>query len=152
MLYNSADGSRRRLNAHTKLWTDGDNPDKIKKRENLIPLDLQHFAYKSGELRRLKYGNNWQSASLKEAIRKFAKNAKPDKRGRGKTYYTSADGKISVVYDREGDYFRILNNIAMDNHENRPYLDLNGNIVMTDEYEKLTHFLNSDKRGKLRGK
>lgn len=146
VLYNPGDGSKRRQNVHNRRWTDSPNPDIISQRSR-IPMNLQQFAHKSGEYRAQMYKENWQKASLKETISQFARGAKPDKRDRGKTYYTSRDGKISVVYDRNGNYFRILDEIANRNHEKKPYLDLKGNRVYGQDYEMLTHFLNTDKGG-----
>ena len=140
--YNPGDGSRRRQNVHSRQWTEEGRDDRIQK-SKIIDLDLQKFAYKKGDYRRAVFGRNWQDGSLKESIRRFAKGAKPEKRKRGKTYYTSKDGKISVVYDRNGDYFRILDRVAENNKEPKPYLDSNGNRVFSEE---LTHFINTDRK------
>ena len=146
--YNPGDGSKRRQNAHTKRWTAETDPDIIEQRKSMN-LDLQQFG-ETGAIRAMMFKDNWQKASLKETVNRFAKGAKPDKRGRGKTYYTSKDGKFSVVYDRYGNYFRILDNTAEANHEKKPCLNLEGQRVMTDRYEQETHFLNTDTRGKKR--
>lgn len=147
VLYNPGDGSTRRQNVHNRRWTGESNPDIIDQRSRMH-LDLQQFAHKDGSYRATMYKENWQKASLRENIDRFARGAKPDKRGKGKTYYTSKDGRTSIVYDRNGNYFRIMDNMAAANKEKRPYLDLDGNRVSGPDFEKLTHFLNTDRGGK----
>ena len=147
ILYNPGNGSKRRQNVSTKRWTEIKEPAKMEERQNLMKLDLQMFAHKTGDYRRMQWGHNWQEASLKESIQKFARGAKPVKGPRGKTYYTSKDGKYYIVYDRKGDYFRIVDKVAEENNEPKPCLDLNGNRVMNEFYEMLTHFINSDRKG-----
>ena len=108
----------------------------------------------NGKERAEKYSENWGKASLLKAIDKFALGSSgvvnPDK---GKIVFKNHDSKYAVVYDYNGDYFRIENT---EKHSRRRYTDLEGNDManITEngrtrgrsklEYESSTHFLNSD--------
>lgn len=92
---------------------------------------------------------------MQEAVDKFAPDAKPVDTNTGKTIYRNNDTGIEVVYDKNGDYFRINDTNVTGK---RSYLDLNGNKVpnnvMTEtgtqrgmtqgEYNAVTHFKNID--------
>ena len=106
-------------------------------------------------IRDSKYSDSWQKGSLQEAVDKFAPDAKPVDTNTGKTIYRNNDTGIEVVYDKNGDYFRINDTNVTGK---RSYLDLNGNKVpnnvMTEtgtqrgmtqgEYNAVTHFKNID--------
>lgn len=124
----------------------------IKTSRNKLKMDLQLFA--NGKERANIYGSNWGTASLKEAVEKFAPGAIGIKKAnKGKIIYQSSDGKHSVVYDYNGNYFRIENHRKKGK---RRYVDMDGNDVANitengktrgrtkDEYESITHFSNSD--------
>lgn len=147
ILYNPGNGSKKRQNVHNRQWTEDREPAKIEERKGRMRLNLQQFGSTSGAYRRVMWGENWQEGSLKEAVHKFARGAKPVKGPRGKTFYMSKDGKYYVVYDRNGDYFRIVDKIAEEKNEPKPCLDLNGNRVMNEFYEMMTHFINTDRKG-----
>ncbi len=119
-----------------------------------LNLNLQFFA--SGKERAEKYSENWKAESLQNAIDRFAKGSNGVVNSeKGKIIYTSLDGKYSVVYDYNGDYFRIEDNTKTGK---RRYVDIDGNDVSNitisgktrgrtrDEYERETHFNNSDSK------
>ena len=158
ILFNPGDGSKRRQDVRSRLWTDEEKVDRIAK-SKMMELDLQQFSgHKKGEYRAMMFRHNWQGASLKEARRKFTPKAEKTKSPGGrKTYYISKDGHYRIEYDRSGKYFRIKD--IRPEAGKKSYLRLDGtpaNEVMEngikrpatdDEYEIMTHFLNADKGG-----
>lgn len=159
ILYNPGDGSKRRQNVHSRQWTEDQDPAKIETRKSFVGLDLQKFAHKSGDYRRMEHGSEWQEMSLKDAVSRYAKGSKPfDSDDKQKRVYRSKDGKYEIRYDKKGDYFRIKD--LQSDSEARPYLDKDGKPVLNlhedgkwrsatkEEYERLTHFRNTDKGGK----
>jgi len=113
----------------------------------------------AGANRAAKYSSNWQRASLRDTVRRFAgDNPVVQTTASGKTIYKNGQTGIQVVYDNAGNYFRIENTKA--SGVNR-YLDLNGNPipanvplikpgrttqtgVPSDVRDSVTHFLNTD--------
>lgn len=63
---------------------------------------------KNGADRAQQYSGFWKSASLQEAISKFAPNTQPKYTNTGKIIYRNDQTGIEVVYDRYGNYFRIF--------------------------------------------
>lgn len=127
--------------------------DKMK--SPLLDLNLQLFA--SGKDRLLRFGSNWKSASLTDAVSQYVPNASVKiVREKNKIIYSSDDSKYSVVYDYDGHYFRIEDTTQKGK---RRYVDIGGNDMKNvtvngktrgrtkDEYESLTHFKNSDEEG-----
>ena len=106
-----------------------------------------------GKRRAQKFSSGWKEASLSEAIRKFAPDARPVVTSSGKIVYTNTQTHISIVYDPNGNYFRIEDTSRP---RGRNYLDIDGNDmnnVIIDgkqrgrsksEYQQATHFKNSD--------
>lgn len=150
--YIPANGSKRQ-NVHTKQWTTTRDTGS-EGRENLRELNLQQFGGRTGQDRAAQYGNQWQGASLWETVEQFAPGSTGRLSENGvKTYFDSLDGTRSVVYDNNGNYFRIMDRT---NNTRKRYLGLNGQSVANitengkqrgthrDEYERLTHFLNTD--------
>lgn len=96
------------------------------------------------------YSQNWQEADLNAAIRKFVgANPSVSFTPKGKAIYQGQNG-IQIIYDIEGNYFRILDTKISGK---RSYLDLNGNIPNNKinangnqqgrtqaEYNEVTHF------------
>ncbi|WP_160137162.1 DUF6443 domain-containing protein [Chryseobacterium sp. c4a] len=106
-----------------------------------------------GAQRAAQYSSQWESASLSEAIQQFAPEAKGVTNAKGKTIYTNSESGIQVVYDNNGNYFRVENtNLS----GKRNYLDMEGNIPNNkieggrtvgrsqSEYNQVTHFNNID--------
>jgi hypothetical protein len=99
------------------------------------------------------FGPNWDQGSLMAARNRFAPGVEGVKVGPTKTYYTNSSTGISVIYDRHGNYFRIIDPSIQGK---LPYLDMNGGNannrtvngkVMGNnqaEYNKATHFKNTD--------
>jgi len=100
--------------------------------------------------RAAKYSDQWEEASLKSTVEKFA--PEPVKQGQ-KTIYNNAETGIRIVYDDEGGYFRVQNtNLS----GKRVYTDLDGKIPNNkivngkqtgrsqEEYNQVTHFKNTD--------
>lgn len=106
-----------------------------------------------GMMRAIKYSSNWQNASLKDAINKFAPGVEGVETSTGKTLYPNNQTGIQIVLDNDGGYFRIENTKLTGA---RKYLDLDGNVPNNktvngkqsrrskSEYEAVTHFNNSD--------
>lgn len=118
----------------------------------VLSMNLQLFA--NGKDRAEKFAVNWPRASLQHAIEIYAKGAEGIVNSeKGKITYRSSNGRYTVVYDYNGDYFRIE-----DNHKagKRRYVDFEGNDVSNvtiggktrgrtkEEYESITHFSNTD--------
>lgn len=124
----------------------------FKLRKTFMDMKLQHFA--NGKERAEKYENNWKKTSLQEVLNKFAPGVEGEVIAeKGKIIYKSKDGRYQVVYDYNGDYFRIEDN---QKRGKRRYVDLEGNDVSNvevngktrgrtrEEYESATHFKNTD--------
>ena len=139
--------------------TDPGKADRIAKSENAVPLDLQMFAHKTGDYRRAMYGSEWQEASLEGAKRRFTKGAKGTlSKDKQKKEYRSKDGRYLIKYDIKGDYFRVIDQTIT--NTGRQYVGLNGEEIVNvkengkkesvdpDEYNRRTHFINTDKRGR----
>lgn len=98
--------------------------------------------------------SEWGDASLQEAIDKFAPNVEPVVTSKGKFIYNNQETGISVVYDKNGNYFRIEDTTRP---RGRNYLDIDGNDMNNEvvngktrgrsraDYQRVTHFNNSDK-------
>ena len=155
--YDPGNGSKRRQNVHTKRWTADQDPAIMEQRK-VMGLDLQQFAHKTGDYRRMEHGHEWDELSLKETVAKYARGSKPVRSpDKQKVIYRSKDGKYEIKYDVKGDYFRIKD-LESESYK-RPYLDKNGTHVLNimddgklrsatdDEFERLTHFRNSDAKG-----
>lgn len=111
---------------------------------------------KTGKDRANEYSSGWPKASLSEAIRKFA-GENPIVEGptpKGKMIYRNPVTGIEVVYDINGNYFRI-NNPNLPGR--RTSMDMDGNIPNNktlpngkqagrsqSEYNEVTHFNNTD--------
>ena len=63
----------------------------------------------------------WGDASLNEAINRFAPNVEPVITSKGKIIYNNQETGISVVYDKNGNYFRIEDTTRP---RGRNYLDI----------------------------
>ncbi|TFD95039.1 hypothetical protein E2605_14570 [Dysgonomonas capnocytophagoides] len=99
------------------------------------------------------YGSRWPSASLKEAIKRFAPNATGVKTTSGKMIYKNESTGIQIVHDEISNYFRIENTLLTGKAR---YLDMNGsrptNSIIDgktkgtppSEYKRITHFNNID--------
>ncbi|MCF6405252.1 DUF6443 domain-containing protein [Chitinophaga filiformis] len=109
---------------------------------------------RDGAARAADYGDDWPTASLKEAREKFAPKAEGFLSEDGeKTIYLNSETKIQVVYDNLGDYFRIQNTNLKGR---RVFLDFDAKVPNNkvvngkqkgrskDEYEQITHFKNTD--------
>lgn len=105
-----------------------------------------------GAARAAKYSSEWPSASLQDAVGKFAPGSEGVVTGQ-KTLYQNSESGIQVVADNSGNYFRIQDtNLS----GKRQYLDMNGNIPNNKvvdgkqmgrnqaEYNQVTHFNNID--------
>jgi len=106
-----------------------------------------------GAARAQKYSSGWGSASLNEAIDKFAPDAEAVQNG-SKIIYRNDKTGVQIVYDEAGNYFRIQDTKVAGK---RSYTDMNGNIPTNKvrengtqtgrsqaEYNQVTHFNNSD--------
>lgn len=120
------------------------------KNNNQIDDDLGNKPL-GGAHRANQYSRNWQKASLKDARKKFAgDNPKVTHTKSGKIIHENRNTGVQVIYDREGDYFTLVNPAIKGD---RKYLDLDGNIPNNktlpngkkagrskSEYREATHF------------
>ncbi|QQS87908.1 hypothetical protein [Fusobacterium canifelinum] len=107
----------------------------------------------NGATRAMQYSSQWENASLTEAINRFAPNAKPIETSKGKVIYSNNETGVSIVYDKNGNYFRIEDTTKP---RGRNYLDINGNDMNNEivngkqrgrnraDYQRVTHFNNTD--------
>ncbi len=127
-------------------------PEQDSEHYPLLEMDLQFFA--DGKDRADQYSSEWSEESLQSAIEKFAKGSTPSyNNDNGKIIYKNTDSKYAVVYDYNGNYFRIEDTSI---RSVRRYTDINGNNVANkndngrivgrskDEYQAITHFKNKD--------
>jgi len=106
---------------------------------------------KNGAQRASKYGANWPTASLDDAVSRFAgSNPVISTTAKGKKFFTNPDTGIQVVQDVKGNYFRVFDPSIKGK---RAYFDMNGNIPNNivlesgkqagrtqGEYNQVTHF------------
>lgn len=106
---------------------------------------------KGGQRRSNAHSHNWVSADLKSTIDRFAGvNPIVSRTHSGKIIYKNRNSGIEVIYDLEGDYFRILDPSISGQ---RKYLDLDGKVPTNKtlpngkqtgrtkaEYNEVTHF------------
>ena len=107
-----------------------------------------------GYERAQKYSDDWSDESLSKTIDNIAPDAKPVKTSSGKEIYNNPKMGKQVVYDTDGNYFRIEDTNLTGK---RVYTDINGNPIPNNkivngkqigisksEYNQLTHFNNID--------
>ena len=107
-----------------------------------------------GYERSQKYSINWSDESLSKTVDKIAPESKPVKTSSGKEIYNNPKTGKQVVYDTDGNYFRIEDTTLTGK---RVYTDINGNQIPNNkivngkqigisksEYNQLTHFNNID--------
>ena len=113
------------------------------------------FVHNAGGYERSqKYSNNWSDESLSKTVDKIAPESKPVKTSSGKEIYNNPKTGKQVVYDTDGNYFRIEDTTLTGK---RVYTDINGNQIPNNkivngkqigisksEYNQLTHFNNID--------
>lgn len=113
------------------------------------------MAKKTGADRAAQYSGSWKDGSVKDAINKFAPDATPVYTDKGKIIYRNDSTGIEVVYDKNGNYFRIVDTNLTGK---RTALDLDGNPIPNNvitekgtqrgisqgEYNAASHFNNSD--------
>ena len=147
-------GGKRKTVSGDRSLIDQEKADRIKK-SKAMELDLQQFGNKSGEYRAQEYRHGWKKASLKETIQKFTPDYTiSEKKSKGKVLYDGTDGRYQIVYDRKGNYFRILD--KQSKSHKRPYVGLDGESLLNKtengrtvgrsgpEYEQVSHFENID--------
>lgn len=135
---------------------DKDTKDSLKEPKNdvrikspLIPMNLQFFA-RTGKERAEEYSQFWSTARLDGAVEKFVPNYQTRvNEEKGKIIYYSEKSKYEVIYDYNGNYFRIRNTELRGSHS---YVDINGNSANNiyengrwrgrtkAEFEAATHF------------
>ena len=107
-----------------------------------------------GYERAQKYSSDWADESLTETVDRIAPNSNPSQTSTGKTIYKNNTTGKQVVYDSDGNYFRIEDtNLS----GRRVYTDINGDPIPNNitvngkqmglsqsEYNRLTHFNNID--------
>lgn len=165
--YDPGDG--RRQDVYSKKWYDPDGNAleykeasfsngviKNNKADNLRPINLQLFA--RGKERAEKYEDQWEKASLKETIKKFAPGASGIwNEKKTKIIFISKDGRYEIISDPDGNYFRIKDNNRPGKRDEQKMVLLDGsdahNITVNgktrgrskQEYRRATHFRNTDK-------
>ncbi|MBS5305756.1 phage minor capsid protein [Clostridium sp.] len=126
----------------------------IDHKEYLKKYDERVKIKRDGATRAEEFSKYWEEASLGETINKFTPDYEViEKLNKGKILYKSDISNIQIVYDANGNYFRIED---LNLKGKRRYLDINGNNVSNkiengkqkgrskEEYEALTHFKNKD--------
>lgn len=126
----------------------------IDHKEYLKKYDERVKIKRDGASRAEEFSKHWEEASLGETINKFTPDYEViEKLNKGKILYKSDISNIQIVYDANGNYFRIED---LTLKGKRRYLDINGNNVSNkiengkqkgrskEEYEALTHFKNKD--------
>lgn len=126
----------------------------IDHKEYLKKYDERVKIKRDGAARAEEFSKYWEEASLGETINKFTPDYEViEKLNKGKILYKSDISNIQIVYDANGNYFRIED---LTLKGKRRYLDINGNNVSNkiengkqkgrskEEYEALTHFKNKD--------
>ena len=111
-------------------------------------------AVKGGEGRAAQYSSSWGNASVKEVVNDIAPGSSPVVTDTGKIIYKNAQTGKQVVYDIEGNYFRIEDTTMAGK---RAYTDVNGNEISNNkvvngkqtgisqgEYNQMTHYNNTD--------
>ena len=145
-------GGGGRLSSEKKLYSNGGaNPEKAV--DNSEKSDI--IKKRDGKDRANEFSSNWSKASLKESVEKFQLDKKSEVSPKGKIIYSSDYTNITVVYDVNGNYFRIQDKTIP--HDKRSaYLDINGNSAQNiiengktrgrtkKEFQRDTHFLNTD--------
>ncbi len=109
---------------------------------------------KGGGERAAQYLNGWGNGSMKEVVNEIAPGSKPIVTDSGKIIYNNAQTGKQVVYDIEGNYFRIEDTTMTGK---KVYTDVNGNVIPNNkvvngkqmgisqgEYNQSTHFNNTD--------
>ena len=107
-----------------------------------------------GTARASRYSSGWGNESAKDAVNRIAPNSKPIVTDTGKIIYNNPNTGKQVIFDIEGNYFRIENTTL---HGKRVYSDINGNTILNNriidgrqvgisqgEYNQMTHFNNMD--------
>jgi Phage minor capsid protein 2 len=123
-------------------------------KEYLKKYDERVKIKRDGATRAEEFSKYWGEASLKETVNKFTPEYEViEKLNKGKVLYNSKTSNIQIVYDTNGNYFRIED---LTLKGKRRYLDINCNNVANkvengkqkgrskEEYEALTHFKNKD--------
>ena len=114
----------------------------------------QSIKINGGAARALQFSDGWKNGSLKETVNKIAPNSQPIITDTGKIIYHNSNTKKQVVYDIEGNYFRIEDTTL---NGKRVYTDINGDAIPNNkivngtqigisqqEYNQITHFNNTD--------
>jgi RHS repeat-associated protein len=107
-----------------------------------------------GAGRAAQYSSNWRNASMQEVVNEIAPGSSPVVTDSGKIIYKNAQTGKQVVYDIEGNYFRIEDTTLQGK---RVYTDINGKPIPNNkivngkqtgisqgEYNQTTHFNNTD--------
>ena len=79
-----------------------------------------------GYERSQKYSDNWSNESLSKTVDNIAPDSKPVKTSSGKKIYNNSKTGKQVVYDTDGNYFRIEDTNLTGK---RVYTDINGNPI-----------------------
>ena len=87
-----------------------------------------------GYERSQKYSNNWSDESLSKTVDKIAPDSKPVKTSSGKEIYNNPKTGKQVVYDTDGNYFRIEDTTLTGK---RVYTYLFSNLRFEPIYEKI---------------
>ena len=87
-----------------------------------------------GYERSQKYSNNWSDESLSKTVDKIAPESKPVKTSSGKEIYNNPKTGKQVVYDTDGNYFRIEDTTLTGK---RVYTYLFSNLRFEPIYEKI---------------
>lgn len=148
----SGGGGGRMSSSEKKLYSNGGaNPNNsIDKSE-----ESDIIKKRDGKDRANDFSANWSKSSLNETVKRFGLDNKSEVNSKGKIIYSNDSANITVVYDVNGNYFRIQDKTIPQDRRSA-YLDINGNNAQNiiengktrgrskKEFQRDTHFLNTD--------
>ena len=147
-------GGGGRFSSEKKLYSNGGaNPEKDV--DNSEKSDI--IKTRNGKDRANDFSSNWSKASLNETIKKFGLDEESEVNPKGKVIYSNNRTNVTIVYDVNGNYFRIQDK-TIPQDKRSAYLDINGNSAQNivensktrgrtkKEFQRDTHFLNIDKK------
>ncbi len=112
---------------------------------------------RNGATRAAMYSHNWQTVSLSEKVNHYGLDIISAVDSKGKITYSSDKSTIKIIYDVNGNYFRIMDTAV---YGRGAYLDADGKSALNktidgktigrsrDEFQRVTHFNNADKEVK----
>lgn len=166
--YEPVDG--RVQDVHSKQWYDSERATRrfeitqsLKKKYEIHDLQREKklkykldFQFFGGKERAEKHEANWQKASLKETVTTLIPTEAVWTETNEKRVCRSNNSRYMIIFDKEGQYFRIMDlqstekgerkYVGLDGSNLNYYTDNEGNVqtISLRELRRLTHFKNTD--------